>query len=57
MLDAIERVEIHIRSVIAHEMGYHDPLAYKNEKYINPKNCKSWYNKQGRERTLRLNDI
>ncbi len=52
MLDAIERVEIHIRSVIAHEMGYHDPLAYKNEKYINPKNCKSWYNKQGRERNI-----
>ncbi|HFD6681927.1 TPA: Abi family protein [Providencia alcalifaciens] len=37
MLDALERIEIHIRSVIAHEMGRHDPLAYSNSSYINPK--------------------
>lgn len=37
LLDAIERVEIHVRSVIAHELGRLDPLAYKNECYINPK--------------------
>jgi len=36
MIDAIERVEIHIRSVIAHEMGYHDPLAYQKDSFINP---------------------
>jgi len=42
MLDAIERIEIHIRSVVAHEMGYHDPLAYQNDAFINPKKLKTW---------------
>ncbi|MBU8912058.1 MAG: Abi family protein [Desulfobacterales bacterium] len=42
MLDAIERIEIHIRSVVAHEMGYHDPLAYQNDKFINPKKKNTW---------------
>lgn len=37
ILDAIERVEIHIRSVIAHELGRLDPIAYKRESFINPK--------------------
>lgn len=37
MLDAIERIEIHVRSVIAHELGRFDPLAYKNTDFINPK--------------------
>lgn len=37
MLDAIERVEIHIRSVIAHEIGRFDPLAYEDDAFINPK--------------------
>lgn len=37
MLDAIERVEIHVRSVIAHEVGRFDPLAYQKTSYINPK--------------------
>ncbi len=36
LLDAIERIEIHIRSVIAHELGRLDPLAYQSECYINP---------------------
>jgi abortive infection bacteriophage resistance protein len=30
MLDAIERIEVHVRSVIAHEVGFHDPLGYQN---------------------------
>ena len=29
MLDSIERIEVHVRIVIAHEVGYHDPLAYQ----------------------------
>lgn len=37
MLDAIERIEIYIRSVIAHELGQFDPLAYQKESFINPK--------------------
>ena len=32
MLDAIERIEIYIRTVIAHEIGRLDPLAYEKEK-------------------------
>ena len=42
MIDAIERIEIHIRSVVAHEMGYHDPLAYQKDSFINPKKLKTW---------------
>ena len=42
MLDAIERIEIHIRSVVAHEMGYHDPLAYQSDAFINPKKMNAW---------------
>ncbi|MGJ3444859.1 Abi family protein [Enterobacter sp. PTB] len=35
MMDALERIEIHIRSIIAHEVGRHDPLAYRKKSYIN----------------------
>jgi abortive infection bacteriophage resistance protein len=31
ILDAIERIEIHVRSVIAHELGRRDPLAYQSD--------------------------
>lgn len=37
MTDAIERIEIHIRSVIAHEIGRFDPLAYLDTSYVEPK--------------------
>ena len=46
MLDAIERIEIHIRSVIAHEIGYHDPLAYQKSTFINPKKLITWKDKK-----------
>lgn len=36
MLDAVERIEIHLRAVIANEMGACDPLAYLNGEFINP---------------------
>jgi len=52
MLDAIERIEIHARSVIAHEMGYHDPLAYQDKSFINPKQCKTWKDKKGQTRNI-----
>lgn len=35
MMDALERIEIHIRSIIAHEVGRSDPLDYLREAYIN----------------------
>ncbi|AVF37192.1 Abi family protein [Rahnella sikkimica] len=37
MMDALERIEIHIRSVIAHEVGRGSPLAYLNDNAINPR--------------------
>jgi len=37
VLDALERIEVFIRSLIAYEMGKFDPLAYKDNKYINSK--------------------
>lgn len=52
MLDAIERIEIHIRSVIAHEMGYHCPLAYKEPKFVNYKQTQSFTDKRGQERNI-----
>lgn len=30
MGDALERIEIHLRTIIAHELGRHDPLAHLN---------------------------
>lgn len=35
-MDAIERVEISLRAVIAHQMGEINPLAYCDEFYIQP---------------------
>lgn len=46
LIDAIERIEVNIRSIIAHEMGYHDPLAYKDPQYINPKKTQTWFDKK-----------
>ncbi|MGV6996983.1 Abi family protein [Desulfovibrio sp. QI0430] len=44
MLDAIERIEVYMRSIIAHEMGFHSPTAYKENNFINPKhiNNNNW---------------
>lgn len=39
MMDALERIEVHIRSVIAHEIGRYDPLAYQKKSYINQRFC------------------
>jgi abortive infection bacteriophage resistance protein len=50
MLDAIERIEIHIRSVIAHELGYHNPLAYQDSSFIRPKECKTWIDRHQKTR-------
>ncbi|MEE3607692.1 Abi family protein [Avibacterium paragallinarum] len=36
LLDIIERLEVHVRSVIAHELGRFDPLAYLKDDFINP---------------------
>lgn len=36
MMNALERIEVFIRSVIAHEIGRDNPLAYLDDSYINP---------------------
>lgn len=52
MLDAIERIEVHVRSVIAHEVGYHDPMAYQDVRFVNPSQTKTFTTKQGRQRNI-----
>lgn len=50
MLDAIERIEIHMRSIVAHEVGYHNPLAYLDPSFINPKQTTNWQDRRGKQR-------
>lgn len=50
LLDIIERLEVNIRSVIAHELGRYDPLAYKNSEFIKIKSKN--INKQYSEKWL-----
>ncbi|TKJ94678.1 abortive phage infection protein [Erwinia persicina] len=37
VMNALERIEIFVRSVIAHEIGKYHPLAYLDDNFINPK--------------------
>ena len=39
MLDAIERLEVNLRTVIAHVVGYHHPMAYTDATFIQPKHA------------------
>ena len=50
MLDAIERIEVNVRTVIAHEMGYHDPMAHENAKFINPRQIRDYVDRQKSQR-------
>ena len=50
MLDAIERLEVNFKTVIAHEIGYHDPMAYTNDKFIRNKLTKPYIDKHGKQR-------
>ncbi len=34
MLDGIERIEIYMRNIIAHEMGKYDPMASEKEDFL-----------------------
>lgn len=57
MMDALERIEIHIRSIIAHEVGRSDPLGYQDPAYINqrflndgpPSTFEKWKSKQAQK--------
>lgn len=37
MLDAIETIEVHLKTVLAHELGKTDPMAYTKATFIDPK--------------------
>lgn len=37
MLDAVETIEVHLKTVLAHELGKHDPMAYTKATLIDPK--------------------
>ncbi|QXI38520.1 Abi family protein [Pseudomonas xantholysinigenes] len=50
MLDAIERLEVHLKTVVAHEIGYHDPMAYTDVKYILPKWTQPYTDRNGNPR-------
>ncbi|MEQ3514411.1 Abi family protein [Pseudoalteromonas sp. BZB3] len=43
LLDAIERIEINLKTVLAHELGRADELAYLNPNFINPSQLEDYY--------------
>lgn len=54
MMDALERIEIHIRSIIAHEVGRSDPLGYLksafiNQRFLNDGTFDKWQLKQSQK--------
>ncbi|PWE40580.1 Abi family protein [Pseudomonas prosekii] len=50
VLDAVERLEVHLKTVIAHEVGYHDPMAYTNPRFILQKWTQPYTDRNGRKR-------
>ncbi|WP_339457129.1 Abi family protein [Pseudomonas sp. EA_65y_Pfl1_P120] len=42
MLDAIERLEVNLKTVVAHVVGYHHPMAYTDPNFIRPKHVKNF---------------
>lgn len=50
MLDAIERLEVNLKTVIAHEVGYHDPMAYTNASFILQKWTRPYVDSRGKQR-------
>lgn len=49
MLDAIERIETHIRAVIAHELAQYDVLAYQADSFIDPRQLQDFTDKNSRK--------
>lgn len=50
MLDALERIEIHLKTVIVHETGKQNVLAYSDPSLLTPKYVNSFKDKRGRIR-------
>ncbi len=49
LLDGIERIEINLKTVLVHELGKINKLAYKDEHFINPTQLKD-YEQKGKSR-------
>lgn len=45
LMDAIERIEVALKTKIAHELGRYSPLAHLEDAYINPKQLKDFNHK------------
>jgi len=50
VLDAIERIEVHIRTVIAHELGRLDPVAHIKASFINQRFLQDYQNRKSRKK-------
>ena len=46
VLDAIDRIEVHLRTVIAHELGRLDPIAHEQASFINPRDLRDYANRK-----------
>ena len=46
VLDAIDRIEVHLRTVIAHELGRLDPVAHEQASFINPRDLRDYANRK-----------
>jgi len=49
VLDAIERIEVHIRTVIAHELGRLDPVAHTMASFINQRFLQNYQDRKTRK--------
>jgi abortive infection bacteriophage resistance protein len=50
MLDAIECLEVNLKTVVAHEIGYHDPMAYEKSNFILDKWARPYIDRHGKPR-------
>ncbi|TGG85785.1 MAG: Abi family protein, partial [Aphanocapsa feldmannii 288cV] len=56
MLDAIERIEVHLRTVTAHELGRIEPVAHEDDRFINPRYIRDYTDRKTGKRRNRWKD-
>ena len=56
VLDAIERIEVHIRTVIAHELGRLDPVAHTMASFINQRFLQDYQDRKSRKKRNTWNE-
>ncbi|WP_038912241.1 Abi family protein [Dickeya dadantii] len=57
IMDALERIEVYVRSVIAHEIGKISPLSYLDDSLINPKHLSPSSDRRSKWLTKHSNKI